>query len=121
MEADEQLVDSAMHAFPPHIMQPIEDEEALKEAEQALTAYAAELDRHKALAAASQLSDDAFRLAKIQYENGATSQLDLLTTEGNTIAAHQALAASDQQLAADQVAVFQALGGGWEQAPVARP
>ena len=31
--------------------------------------------------------------------------------------AEQALAASDQLLSSDQVAVFQALGGGWEDAP----
>jgi len=33
------------------------------------------------------------------------------------VAADQAVALSDQTLAGDQVAVFQQLGGGWEDAP----
>jgi NodT family efflux transporter outer membrane factor (OMF) lipoprotein len=91
--------------------------QALKEAEQALTAYAAELDRHTALSAARDHADEAFRLAKVQYDAGTASYLDLLTAETTTVGAEQALAASDQALSTDQVAVFQALGGGWEGAP----
>ncbi|QUD88075.1 efflux transporter outer membrane subunit [Phenylobacterium montanum] len=91
--------------------------QALKETEQALTAYGAELDRHGALKAAAARSDEALRLARIQYEAGTISMLDLLTAQATALGADQALAASDQQLALDQVAVFQALGGGWEQAP----
>ena len=96
--------------------------QALKEIEQALTAYAAELDHHTALKAAAGQSDEALRLARVQYAAGSISMLDLLTAQATATAADQALAASDQQLALDQVAVFQALGGGWEQAPaVAAP
>jgi NodT family efflux transporter outer membrane factor (OMF) lipoprotein len=94
---------------------------ALKEAEQALTAYAAELDRHAALANARDRADEAYRLAKIQFDAGAASYLDLLSAETTLVAAEQALAASDQQISSDQVAVFQALGGGWEDAPVVTP
>ena len=49
------------------------------------------------------------------------SFLDLLQAEGTAVQADQALAASDQAIATDQVAVFQALGGGWEQAPKVTP
>ena len=90
---------------------------ALKEAEQALTAYSGELDRHGHLAAARDHAADALRLAKLQYENGATSGLDLIQAETTADNADQALAASDQQLAIDQISVFKALGGGWETAP----
>ena len=90
---------------------------ALKEAETALAAYAAELDHHLALAEAQRSADDALRLATIQFQAGSVSFLDLITSEQTAVAADQALAQSDQTISADQVAVFQALGGGWEEAP----
>jgi NodT family efflux transporter outer membrane factor (OMF) lipoprotein len=95
--------------------------QALKEAEQALTAYAGEIERHTALTSARDHAADALRLANIQYQAGSASGLDLIQAETSAIAADQALAASDQALAGDQVAVFQALGGGWEQAPAVVP
>jgi outer membrane protein TolC len=96
--------------------------QALKETEQALTTYAAELERHSALTAAQTHANQALRLAQVQYQAGTASYLDLLTAETTVVVADQALAASDQALSSDQVAVFQALGGGWEGAPtVAAP
>jgi NodT family efflux transporter outer membrane factor (OMF) lipoprotein len=94
---------------------------ALKETETALSAYATEIDHHTALAAARARADEAFRLAKTQYQLGGFSFLDLLQAEATAVAADQALAASDQTLATDQVGVFQALGGGWEDAPAVIP
>jgi len=95
--------------------------QALKETEQALTTYQAELQRHDALASAQAHATEAFGLARSQYRLGAISFLDLLTAQTTLIAADQALAGSDQLLAADQVAVFQALGGGWQDAPKVVP
>jgi len=92
--------------------------QALKETEQALTTYASELDRHAALSAARDRAEEALRLAQIQYQAGTASYLDLLTSETTAVNADQALASSDQLLSSDQVAVFQALGGGWQDAPV---
>nr|MDQ2862004.1 TolC family protein [Pseudomonadota bacterium] len=109
------LTSSALATFDATVLQ------ALQEAEQALTTYGAELDRHVALAAAEDRADEALRLAQIQYGAGAASALDLLTAESTQVAAAQASAASDQAIAADQVAVFQALGGGWEDAPPVIP
>ena len=91
--------------------------QALKETEQALTTYAGELEHNAATRAARHDAARALSLAKTEYQAGAISFLDLLTTEQSEVAAEQALASSDQQLAADQIAVFQALGGGWETAP----
>ncbi len=91
---------------------------ALKETEQALTRYAAEIEHHAALTAARDRASEAFGLAQAQYKAGAISFLDLLTAQASLLGAEQALAVSDQALSADQVAVFQALGGGWEAAPV---
>ena len=90
---------------------------ALKETEQALTTYQAELQRHDALAQAQAHAAQAYGLAQSQYRLGAISFLDLLTAQATLISANQTLANADQLLAADQVAVFKALGGGWQETP----
>jgi outer membrane protein TolC len=87
--------------------------QALKETEQALAAYGAELDRRQALADAQYSAQKAFDLAHDQLVAGSLTNLDLLTTEQTLVAADAAVAASDAVLAQDQVAVFKALGGGW--------
>lgn len=94
---------------------------ALKETEQALTRYGAELKRHAALVANRDDNQRAFDLAQFQLQHGAIGFPDLLQTERNLTAAKAELAASDQALADDQVAVFQALGGGWQDAPPVVP
>jgi NodT family efflux transporter outer membrane factor (OMF) lipoprotein len=94
---------------------------ALKESEQALTTYDAELTRHAALAAGRDDNQRAFELARIQLQRGSISFPDLLQTERNLEQAQSDLAASDQALVDDQVSVFQALGGGWETAPPVIP
>ena len=94
---------------------------ALKETEQALSTYDAELSRHTALIANVSDNQRAFDLAQVQLRHGSISFPDLLQTERNLEAARADLAASDQALIDDQVAVFQALGGGWEDAPTVVP
>ena len=69
-------------------------------------------------------ADEALRLAKIQFEAGSVSFLDLISAESAAVAADQAVALSDQTLSTNQIAVFQALGGGWEgdrSTPSAKP
>jgi NodT family efflux transporter outer membrane factor (OMF) lipoprotein len=94
---------------------------ALKETEQALSTYGGELNHHADLLAARAAAAAALDLARIQYEAGSLSFLDLLTSEATLVSAETALAASDHSLSTDQVAVFQALGGGWEDAPPVVP
>ena len=95
--------------------------DALKEVEQALTAYGSELQRHAALVLARDQSQRAYDLAQVQFQNGAISFPDLLQTERNFLQAQSDLASSDQLLVSDQVTVFKTLGGGWEQAPPVTP
>lgn len=95
--------------------------QALQDTESALTAYGGELDRNAALTAARDQDQVAFKLAQTQYRFGRVSYLDLLTAQTDLVNASAALAASDQALASDQVTVFKALGGGWEQAPALTP
>ena len=94
---------------------------ALRDTETALTTYGAELNRHAALVSATDNANRAFVLAQTQNRAGSLSFLDLLTAETTLVTADQQLAQSDQAISNDQVAVFQALGGGWEQAPAVVP
>ncbi|QNK69270.1 efflux transporter outer membrane subunit [Variovorax sp. PAMC26660] len=87
---------------------------ALREVETALDAYARELDRHAALAAARDQSATVARQARQLYVTGKTAQLDALDAMRTLAASEAALAESAAQLADDQCAVFMVLGGGWE-------
>jgi NodT family efflux transporter outer membrane factor (OMF) lipoprotein len=95
--------------------------QALQDTEEALTAYGSELRRNGSLRASLQQQETAYRLVVVRYEDGSASYLDLLTTETDLVNARAAAANSDQLLASDQVTVFKALGGGWQQAPAVTP
>ena len=87
--------------------------QALKETEQALSTYGAELDRRQALSEAQERAHQVFDMAHAQVMAGAASNLDLLAAEQSLVSADAAVAASDTALVQDQIAVFKALGGGW--------
>jgi NodT family efflux transporter outer membrane factor (OMF) lipoprotein len=89
---------------------------ALRETESALTVYARELDRNAALKASRDQSALASEQADKLYRFGRVDFLTKLDADRVLAAADSAVAASDAQLAADQVALFLALGGGWESA-----
>ncbi len=88
---------------------------ALRETESNLTTYSKELERNASLKAAR----DASALAKSQtdrlYKHGRIDFLSKLDAERTYITHEAAYAASSAQLADDQIAIFLALGGGWEQ------
>jgi NodT family efflux transporter outer membrane factor (OMF) lipoprotein len=87
---------------------------ALRETESALTVYARELDRNAALRAARDQSALASKQTARLYQFGRTDFLAALDADRTLANAESVLAASDAQLAADQVQLFLALGGGWE-------
>ncbi len=87
---------------------------ALKETEQTLSTYSAALNNRAALGEASDRIDSAFNIAHEQFQAGSLSNLDLLTTEQTMVGVDAAVAASNAALVRDQIAVFKALGGGWQ-------
>ncbi|WP_244109423.1 efflux transporter outer membrane subunit [Burkholderia anthina] len=87
---------------------------ALKETEQALARYGAEWRHKSALEAARAEHARAYRLAELNYDAGALDFLGVLDAQRSLVAVDSALAASTQQVALDQIAVFKALGGGWQ-------
>jgi outer membrane protein TolC len=86
---------------------------ALRETESALTTYAHELQRNASL---REARDKAAALAKVQRMRaaGRENALTGLDAARTLSAAEMTLATSDAALASDQVAVFLALGGGWQ-------
>ncbi len=87
---------------------------ALRDTETALTTYANELDRRSALRIARDRASDAQRLSQLRFDQGADSFLSLLDAQRTLASAEAALAQSDALVTTSQIAVFQALGGGWE-------
>ncbi len=87
---------------------------ALRETQTALEVYARELDRHAALQAARDESATVADQARRLYRSGRTGYLDALDAERGLASSEATLAASDAELADDQVTLFLALGGGWE-------
>jgi NodT family efflux transporter outer membrane factor (OMF) lipoprotein len=94
---------------------------ALKETEQALARYSAELDRRQALSDAQSEIHRSFDIAHDEYVAGAVSSLDLLTTEQSLVALDAAVASSDASLIQLQIDVFKALGGGWHNESLGSP
>jgi NodT family efflux transporter outer membrane factor (OMF) lipoprotein len=87
---------------------------ALRETEQALTLYGAALEHRAALVEARDDIHSAFDIAQHEHAAGALSNLDLLTTEQSLVALDAAVASADAGLVLDQIALFKALGGGWQ-------
>jgi NodT family efflux transporter outer membrane factor (OMF) lipoprotein len=87
---------------------------ALTDAERALTRYnlglASLAHQEKAVAAARRN----YGFAAARYEAGETSLLELLDAERSLSAAENAYARTHTLAATDLVALFKALGGGWE-------
>ncbi len=59
-------------------------------------------------------AQDASRLARLRYQGGATSYLEVLTVESNLFAAQLNLATAQQAEALTLVQLYSALGGGWQ-------
>lgn len=59
-------------------------------------------------------SADAARLARVRYQGGATSYLEVLTTESNLFSAQLNLVSAREGEALSLVQLYAALGGGWD-------
>ena len=88
--------------------------DALAEVEDALVAYAKERTRHQALAASAEDFKRSQLLALDRYEEGYATYLDVLEAQRSLYAAQDSLAQSDQQIIDDLIAIYKALGGGWQ-------
>jgi len=87
---------------------------ALHEVENALAAYKSDRDRGVALASAVAQSRDALELARARYSSGVANFIDVLDAERSLQQNELALATNTTAISTDLVAIYRALGGGWE-------
>jgi len=87
---------------------------ALSDVERALVAYIKEQQRRKALIDAVAKNQQAVTLSTQLYTEGQTDFLNVLISQRALYSAQDALAQSERTAATDLVAIYKALGGGWE-------
>jgi outer membrane protein, multidrug efflux system len=93
---------------------------ALKEVEDALIASAKEQERRDALAKAVASNQKAVELSTTLYTQGETDFLNVLQAQRALYIAEDFLAQSDGAMSTSLVALYKALGGGWEESPEIR-
>lgn len=87
---------------------------AFKEVEDALVAYSKEQERHKALAQAVAANQLAVQLADERYRKGLTAFIDVLTSQTALYQSQSLLVSSESALSSNLIALYKALGGGWQ-------
>jgi NodT family efflux transporter outer membrane factor (OMF) lipoprotein len=90
---------------------------ALQDVENALIAYEKEHETRKQLEAAVDANQQAYDLSYKLYTEGQTDFLSVLITERSLSDSQDALVQSNQIISTDLVALYKALGGGWELPP----
>lgn len=90
---------------------------ALEETRTALNAYANELERNQSLRKAKVTAAAVASEHRQLYQGGRLPYLASLDADRTLNRTEQELAASDSQIALRQVTLFEALGGGWKNAP----
>ncbi|MBX3652148.1 MAG: efflux transporter outer membrane subunit [Burkholderiales bacterium] len=87
---------------------------AFRETHDALIAQTRAREVFEAESARAKALGDSLRLARIRYENGLTSQLEVLDAERNLLSAELNRAEALRSQRAAVADVVKALGGGWE-------
>jgi NodT family efflux transporter outer membrane factor (OMF) lipoprotein len=87
---------------------------AQQEVEDSLVGYLKGRERVERLAASVEAADRAVDLSLIQYREGATDYTSVITTQQSKLLADDKLVSSRSNVALSVVALYKALGGGWE-------
>jgi outer membrane protein TolC len=87
---------------------------SFEEVENGLTSYAKEQTRRGSLATAAQANQQALEISRQYYRSGLTDFLNVLEAERSLYETQDALVQSELAVALDVVALYKALGGGWE-------
>jgi outer membrane protein, multidrug efflux system len=90
--------------------------QAFQEVEDALVLYAQDQARRDDLATATAANQRAADLALRLYVQGLTDFLSVLQAQFNLFTSQDALAQSEGAIGVDLVALYKALGGGWQKA-----
>ncbi len=89
---------------------------AIEEVRDELITFSTERTRQASLAQAVKADEEAVELSNQLYGQGLVDFLSVLDSQRDLYTAQDELAQSDEQLAASLIALYKALGGGWETA-----
>jgi NodT family efflux transporter outer membrane factor (OMF) lipoprotein len=87
---------------------------AFKEVEDALVAYTQEQQRYQALDQAADANELALHLANERYETGLTGFIEVLNAHQSLYQTEAELSRSEAGISTYLVALYKALGGGWQ-------
>ncbi len=88
--------------------------QAWHDVDNALTAYRTEQARRDQLIQAEAQNRRALSLAQTRYQQGVADFLEVLVAQTSLLSTQQQLAQSTTNVSSDLVALYEALGGGWE-------
>lgn len=88
--------------------------QSFSDVEDALVAYQQEQSRREALQRSVEANERSVQLAKQLNQAGLVDFLNVLTAEQSLFQSQDQLAQSNQTVSTDLVALYKALGGGWE-------
>ncbi|MFT6106875.1 MAG: multidrug efflux system outer membrane protein [Rickettsiales bacterium] len=88
--------------------------ESLEDLQTSISNFSREEETRERLKKAAIFSKEAALLAKIRYEAGVDTFIDVLESEGTLLATEDALAVSEINSALNLISIYKALGGGWE-------
>jgi len=88
--------------------------QAFHDVDNALIAYRTDQLRRDRIAAEVAQSRRALGLANDRYKNGLSDYLEVLTAQRTLLGAEQDLATATATVTTDLIALYKALGGGWE-------
>jgi len=88
---------------------------ALRDVSNALVAYRKTTEYREQQDHEVAATADAVRLARLRYQGGSTSYLEVLTNDATLYTAQLTLVNAQQQEALSLVQLYSSLGGGWEQ------
>jgi NodT family efflux transporter outer membrane factor (OMF) lipoprotein len=111
IEAQRQRLDQALSEYRSAVLR------ALEETENSLVAHGREKERRDRLMKAVESFRQATVLANELYLRGLTDFLSVLDAQRQQLAAEEALAQSETSVVISLVALYKALGGGWEIVP----
>lgn len=87
---------------------------ALEDVDNALVGFNQQRERVQRLVEQADQSGRAATLAKIRYDAGATDYLELLDAQRTQLAAEDQLAEAEAGINLQAIALYKALGGGWQ-------
>jgi multidrug efflux system outer membrane protein len=90
---------------------------ALEDVDNALVSYRTDQDRREALTSTVEANRISLELATDSYRKGLVSFITVLDAERQLAGTRQQLAQSTVSVTTDLIAIYKALGGGWQGAP----